>query len=198
MSKYKRRFGALITVCVAVASIGALAASSASAAWVEAEFKGGPGVKISASGVTAKRNGAEAKACVLQNEKPAPGTASGSLLEYGNTSTYWSLLTRFSCGGSAVLEHYTQVVEAQYETVSKQYRLEFYPEQFLPIGTPWSTSYWPGYYSVPFTNGSGSTPSKFTFADTVIGQEGASGKKISLSGTFTITSSTGGLVTLVP
>jgi hypothetical protein len=49
-----------------------------------------------------------------------------------------------------------------------------------------------------FTNGSGLTPSKVTFSETIVGEVVESEAPLTISGTLTVTSSTGGLLTLVP
>ena len=52
--------------------------------------------------------------------------------------------------------------------------------------------------SATFTNGSGLTPSKVTFSEAIVGELQPSNTYLTISGTLTVTSSTGGLLTLVP
>jgi hypothetical protein len=187
---------------VAVASLAIVAsmaifASSASAYWSTAKFAGGPSVKVTTTGVTAKRNGGEAKACTMFLGS-ASGSISSGLLTFGQIGTWWGgNLTRLECGGTSKLDVYTSFIEPQYETVSGKYRLAFLTEEAETIEAPWANRYWPwSEPAVPFTNGSGATSSTFTFTDTALGPEAATGKIVSLTGTFKITNSTGGLVTL--
>jgi hypothetical protein len=51
-------------------------------------------------------------------------------------------------------------------------------------------------HTMVFTNGSGLTPSKVTFSKTPLGEMELSGEPITISGTLTVTTSTGGLLTL--
>ncbi len=197
MAKHRGRFGALLATVAALAALAAVTASPASAGWVGAKFSGESALKLTTTGMTAKRNGAEAKSCSIAGGSATGQTVGGGgAAEFGSSNWWGGRVIFFQCGGSAILEHYGTAVLPEYETVSGKYRLFFLADEFEPVWNPWGTHYWPGYYSVPFNNGSGETPSTFSFADTVVGVEASTGKKISLSGTYTITGAKGGLVTL--
>lgn len=176
--------------------LAAASASSASASWVAAKVNGGPNIKATTSGATAKRNGAEAKSCSLYTGS-AHGRGEGQLLELKNAVNANNVeVTRFECGGTSTLDTGMFIGSAEYETVSGAYRVKFYNAGFGFLFTdPWGAVYAPSDFTASFTNGAGATPSTFTLSETTLGAE-ASGKKVSLSGTFTITSNTGGLITL--
>jgi hypothetical protein len=194
MKQLARVASLAVAACLLLA---AASASSASASWVPAKVSGGPTVKVTTSGATAKRAGGEAKSCSILS-----GAANGSVISENHVISFWNVslwygkFTRFECGGTSILDLSSENAVAEYETVSGNYRLSFWPETFETIINPWGTHYTGSSFTVPFTNGSGGTPSTFTMTESVIGHEGGTGKAITLSGTFKITNGTGGLLTL--
>ena len=191
----------MVAAAAAIAALGATAASPASAGWVKAKFSGGPSVKATTTGVTLKRDGIEPKTCTLFSGATIGSISGSEVLGLANATVpgWGEPITRFECGGSNKLDLYTSIVQAEYETVSGQYRLYFWPWPFEEsLQAPWSNKYRGAFWYATFTNGSGATPSSFTASEAVIGKEPTSGKKITMSGTFNLTDNKGGLVTVTP
>jgi len=194
MNSMKGKLRSTLLVLGAAALLAAVGAAPASASIVNAKFSAGT-IKLTTSGVTAKKNGTEAKSCTLSNGATT-GTTSGSLTEFSNGGSLGPA-TVFLCPSPARLEWDTVYsVEAKYDTVTEKYFLEFWPN-FTPVfQDPWGTGYHSSeIYKVPFTNGSGLTPSQLTASEAKLGRS-LDNKTITMTGTFNVTTKEGGLLTL--
>jgi len=182
----------VLTVC-AVGAFAALAASPAMASEVFAK-PSTSSIILTAKNITVKKNGAEAKTCEAP-EKTIVGHASEGFAEI--KSNFGDLQSYLTCasGKKFSLDFYLSTL--YYDTTTGQYKLRSesaltgtYQSPFGPFegqaGKP--TGVW--------TNGSGTTNSTLTFPETVVGYLLSGGAKISFSGTFTVSTITGGLITL--
>jgi hypothetical protein len=179
----------LLVAAVAALALGAVSASSASASIVNAKFSSSSW-KLTASSVTVTRNGTESKSCKLVN--PIEGFAEGSGFLAMNE---WTGESIFTCtDGSTLVMRYSG--EAKYDTVAGRYYLHIssYNEA---LASPWgphayfqSTSDW------TWVNGSGATFSTMSPNALQIGLSTPGSQKITVTGTITAKTSTGGLVTL--
>jgi hypothetical protein len=100
-----------------------------------------------------------------------------------------------SCAGSTTLE---LLHEGSGSFSGTKYELAMYPVTGFWLESPFGE-----YFANPleistavFTNGSGMTSSQVTFSKAVIGEMEPTGAPITISGTLTVTTSTGGLLTL--
>jgi hypothetical protein len=176
------------TALVAMA-LGAVGVSSASATIFNAKFST-PTFKLATTSVTVKRAGAEAKTCTL----PLALEVSTSASEYF-ASNEWTGASRFSCGvGSLVMWLYGG---AKYDDVAGRYYLSV-SDYIESLESPWGGKYWQKTSNTDtwtWVNGSEVTPSTLTLNEQWIGST-TTGQKITMSGTFTAKTSSGGLVTL--
>lgn len=180
----------LKTMVAAIAVASLFAAVSASPAFAEirtAKFSAST-IKLTTSGITVKRSNGESKACTLKGGATS-GTTTGAEYIVSNENF---LRTRFECAGGTKLEMLFSG-EASFDTVSSKYRLVVAAnEAFNP--SPWG-QYFEEETVGTWVNGSGSTNSTVTFEEARIGQL-SSFETLKISGTFTATTSTGGLLTL--
>jgi len=161
-------------------------ASPASAAEQTAKFSSST-IKLTTAGVTVKRNGLDPRTCTPETGSFSGGT-SGNLAAIGNFGYVW-----FKCSGSTSLQM-NMMSWAWWNTLTSQYSLEVGSNN--SGGTtvsPWG-SYNQSATKAIWTNGSGSTNSTLKFENAVIGS--SSGGPITMTGTFTATTSSGGLLTL--
>jgi len=181
-----KRTKILLAVAVATMALSAVGASSASATIYNANFST-TSFKLSTTGVTIKRNGAEAKTCTASINMSNLG--SGNFIGSNESSGR----TLFLCDGGASGLYMRMVGRAKYDSVAEKYYLEIYSYN-ESMQSPWS---WYFQYSQKWTwvNGSGTTPSTVTLNEQLIGYT-TTGQPITMSGTFTAKTSTGGLVTL--
>lgn len=179
-------------LAVAVCALLAVGASSAMAEQVATKFSANT-IKLTGTGLTVKKNGAEPKTCDIKT--PATGTANEASGTASAKNNFW-LQTELSCTtGKFSITTYSMI--GRYETTTGAYTL------LLGGGetsfSPWG-DYYPGYYGQivgTWTNGSGLTPSTISFNEfTVGGLTSNPATKISLTGTIKATTSTGGLLTL--
>ena len=189
MTRLGRITKVVLTAAVAAMVLSALVASSAAAAIVPAKFSS-TGMRLPTSGITVKRNGLDPKVCTYVRATEGE--------TYGNN--YWvtnefGLVSRFKCPLGAELQLAIKG-EATYDTVAKRYDLTIHYSSGQSQWSPWG-QYWQNGEVAKGTwvNGSGSTPSKVTFTDQTVGHD-ASGKSISITGTFNPTTMSGGLLTL--
>lgn len=186
----------LRTVGVTLAAVGAivaLGASSASAAEVEAKYSAGT-IKLSGN-VTLKKNGAEATGCELKEAKGS--TSGGAAFIYNN----FLFETEFTCPGKPKFTMKLAPTAAYYNSVTGAYsfKIETPAGESNEGKSPWGNYYY-SFYGSPvgaWTNGSGATQSTITFNEANFGALTSFGlAKITVSGTLTATTSTGGLLTL--
>jgi len=192
--RLRKSVGILAAACLALAALGA---SSAMAEEIPAKASATT-IGLSATNITVKKNGGEAKNCEL-----APGGAGGGI-ESGALAWIKGLIpfnfrTQLKCAGGTTFEMDFYPSYLFYDTTSAQYKLRAGGHVTGPYASPWG-SYEPllTSYTGTWTNGSGSTNSTISFGETQTGILEPGGAKISFSGTFTATTAgaKGSLITL--
>lgn len=178
----------MVTAAVAAMALSAIVASTASATIVAAKFSPSGQVKLTTTSITVKRNGTEAKVCT-----PSPNNISGA----AENSSYFIANngfgeTKFSCPSGAYFSEYFSG-QAKYDTVTEKYYWEM-AKPYTSLTSPWG-SYFQVVFKVDWVNGSGLTPSTLVFKNQTVGVTSA-GASISVEGTYNVTTTTGGLVTL--
>jgi hypothetical protein len=176
---------------IALMAMGALLASSASASIVSAKFSS-PSFRFVGSGpITLKRNGIEPKTCELKSVLEGGNLSSQSDFSNGN-GTFGE--ARFECAGTLEMFWYGA---AYYDTVTGAYSLRVSDFPSYDLNSPYGRYYQQseGKNQGGWTNGSGTTASRVTFKEAMIGRDLA-GKAITLTGTLKVTTPSGGLVTL--
>lgn len=198
MNTIKMRLRSLMLAISAAALLVVVAAAPASASIVNAKFSSGT-IKLTTAGVTVKKGGIDPKACSLINGATSGTTSEGSAkFSNGTSPLVGAQATVFSCPSSTFLDWDTAIgsIKARYDTVTEKYYLEFWPE-FTPVWrNPWGTHQDYSIYKGTFTNGSGLTPSKLVLSEAIIGIMWGESSKLTLSGTFDVTTKEGGLLTL--
>jgi hypothetical protein len=190
-----RKLVALGATVGLLAALAAVLASPAMASIVNGKFSAST-VKLTTTGVTLKLNGGDPRTCTLVTGATSGSTSVGSsdvLLK--NTFTGG---TEFNCSGSSIFQMVLSA-HARYDTVSGRYFLLL---DNWPTGTktsPWGqyTQEAPG-ETMPdptWVNGSGATKSTLKFENEPLGFT-ESGGSITMTGTFSATTSTGALLTL--
>lgn len=181
-----KKMRVLLAATVAAMALGAVGASSASAAIVSAKFSTSSEFNIKATSVTIKKAGGSEKSCSLAAKASefGPGAFIGT-----SGSTHVS----FTCTGSPSLKVYFNG-QMKYDTVTGRYWLQLVNGPYS-LESPW------GWYSQisnqwTWVNGSGSTPSTITLNEQHVGNLASTGEKITISGTLTATTLAGGLITL--
>jgi hypothetical protein len=178
-----------ILAIVAVFAMSALVASSAAAEIVPAKFSSTK-FKLTTTGLTVKRNGAEAKTCTFKSTTEGEGFE--TFYVYNNIE----LDTRFLCPSPTQLQMIWSGA-VRYDTVASKYTFNIapYTTQNM-VYSPWGT-YWQNYeVSGTWVNGSGSTASTVTFASQPFGTTTPGGQTLTLEGQLKVTTPSGGLVTL--
>lgn len=188
-----RKFaGLLAAACLALAAFGA---SSAMAEEKPAKFSASS-IKLSTSGVTVEKSGGDPKVCTMKTYGPASGKTVGSAIFAYN---WWNgFTTRLDCPSSTELTLSFYGAQALYDTGSGKYKVRFNAGTNVPFYTPWGEYIPDSYADGVWNNGSGATPSTLSLDHEPIGELVGGGAKITLTGTFTATTSTGGLLTLSP
>ncbi len=198
--KLRRKLRVLAITVGAIGVVAALGASPAMAESVATKFNAGT-AKLSGTGLTVKKNGGEAKTCEL---KATTGTASetnGTMTVYSQP-VWYTLPTKLECTGGTTL-HISMIATGKYDTVTGAYSLRSIyggttgGGYLSPYGA-YLGGYGQGKETIAgWTNGSGSTSSTINFNETYLGTlESDLSSKITLTGTITATTSTGGLLTL--
>ena len=181
-----RRIKVLLVAAFAVMALGAVSASSAPASIVAAKFSSSSW-KLTSPSVTVKR-GTEAKSCKLS--KAIEGFGESSFI----ASNDWTGASVFTCSDlSELVMRY--VGEAKYDNVAARYYLHIssYNES---LRSPWGpNTYFQSTSDWTWVNGSAVTPSTMTLNELAIGTA-TTGQKITLTGTITAKTASGGLVTL--
>lgn len=178
----------LILTVAALAAVAAITASPAAAEVVAGKFNSTT-VKLATSGVTIKKNGGEEKTCTLSGGSVS-GSISGSSVIVSNGVGE----TVFSCTGGTKLGVMLWF-NGSYDTVSGAYSLRQVSSSHQDT-SPWGTYTTANSLNGSWTNGSGSTNSTVGFKDALVGYTNTGGYPITLSGTFTATTGSGGLLTM--
>lgn len=181
---------AALSLFAAIAAIAAFA-SPASAAEVSAKFSAST-IKLTTTGVTLKKNGGEARTCT-----PSGGSLGGPTFESGMYLGSFGTVY-LNCPNVAEQLQFTVFGSALYDTVTSRYFVKINPagssSQYSPYGSYWEL---PSTRMEPtWINGSGGTNSTLKFENEEIGYLVSGGAKLTLDGTFTATTSSGGLLTL--
>jgi len=177
----------LLAAAIAVLALGAIGASAASATVVRAKFSTSS-FKLTGSNLTITR-GAESKTCT-------PSAISVNALESSFFAGNSSEGTKFTCTDLSYLLMNLSG-EARYDTVTGRY--------YLHVGdvsnSEWSP--WGSYFQQTggtddwtWVNGSGATPSTIPLSEQYVGYTVEPFTKITITGTLTAKTSSGGLVTL--
>ena len=184
-------------LAVTVGAIGAFAAIGASPAMAEQvpAKASATNISLSATNITVKKNGGEAKNCELA-EKTATGKIEGGALALIKSGPNFQ--TNLTCAGGTKFTMSFYLSMLVYDTVTGQYLLRAEYGVGGPFESPWG-QYDPSPSYVPvgvWTNGSGATNSTINFGESTVGIHEPGGAKISFSGAFTAKTGTGGLITL--
>ncbi len=184
-----KRFKVLLVTAVVAMALGAVSVSSASAAVVNGKFSTSL-FKLSTSGVTIKKNGGEAKSCTLSPAIEIYAEASGFV---GSNESLAKV--RFNCTDGTYLRMSFNG-SAKYDTVAERYFLHVNDFTGQSLQSPWGlySQYTGNTDDWTWVNGAGATPSTMTLNEQTVGS--ISGEKITISGTITAKTSSGGLVTL--
>lgn len=196
----KRKLRVLAVAVGAISALAALGASPAMAELVTAKFSAGTAT-LSGTNLTVKKNGGEAKTCQLKATSGTASQTTGELLVYSQP-VWYTLPTKLECTGGTTL-HISMIAWAKYDTATGAYSLR---SEYASTGQGYLSpygNYWGGYGQPNretvsgWTNGSGSTSSTIVFNETYLGAlESNLSAKITLTGTITATTSSGGLLTL--
>jgi len=183
----------LVIAAVAAMALAAVTAVPASASVLSARFSTSSEFYIKASSVTIKKNGESAKSCSLANPIRAGEFGAGAFI--GSNESFGGV--KFTCSGSnpLVMQFNGQM---KYDTESGRYWLAVHDLANQDQTSPW------GFYrqstgetdNWTWVNGSGSTPSTITLNEQYVGYLSSTGEKITVSGTLTATTLSGGLITL--
>jgi hypothetical protein len=170
-----------LTAAVAVCALFALTASSAFAA--PATWSASGSMKWTTSSYSLSYNGSSLT-CTPYAPSWAVGGAGGSTFSYfGKPAS--------ACGGA--FSNFELTVNGNASQAGGVYSLTV-------AGGAVNASPFGGYNQVAavgtFTNGSGATPSKVTFTNVTIGTHGTTGLPLKITGTFNVTTGSGGLLTL--
>lgn len=193
--KLTKKLRVLAVTVGAIAALAAIGASPAMAEIVATKFNANT-AKLSGT-LTVKKNGGEAKTCEL---KSATGIASekspGYIQVYTNA---FDLQTYFTCTGGTKFSLGFYPALGRYDTITGAYSLNL-THLAKEYASPWG-GYQAGYYSpngeiiAGWTNGSGATSSTIDFNELNVGALTSGFAKITVSGSLTATTSTGGLLT---
>jgi hypothetical protein len=186
---------ARVTVLAVAASLLlAVGASSAMAEVVSAKFSSTGSTKVPTANLTVKKNGIEPKTCNLPVAATGGGTSGSELYAWNNEVT---ALMEFSCGGSLSFSLALRPATGAYDTVAAAYKMWIYPNPgcCATLKSPWGAYAGGSPFLTGWTNGSGATQSTLTFNENVVGTIGSA--KITISGSITVTTGTGGLLTLI-
>jgi hypothetical protein len=181
----RRSLGALVAVAAAILALGA---SSAMAAvhWSDTAH----GVKVAGS-LTATKGGVNKTCTPIASSQKSEFLGSIAYIHSG-ISAY----LRFDCGSSTHLDVWftvsptstTSVQVGEYTGVPQDSPWGSYKQAWV-TGQPMTAD---------FANGSGATPSKMTFSKDELGFMVDESGAITLTGSLNVTTSTGGLLTLLP
>lgn len=179
----KRMHRGLVALAVVVGSLMAVGAASASAAvhWSDSTH----GIKVSGS-LTVSALGHTSKTCTAAEKQTSLMGSNYAVIKSSGEEL------RFACagGGSLGMLFYAAPTSTTSVQVGFPYELAL---------SPWGGTYREyafGPAVADFSNGSGATASTLAFSNDEIGREGTTA--LLLTGTLNVTTSTGGLLTLLP
>ncbi|HEX6780615.1 MAG TPA: hypothetical protein VF125_01155 [Solirubrobacterales bacterium] len=194
--KLRRKLRVLAVTVGAIGVLAALGASPAMAELVDTKFNAST-AKLSGSNLTVKKNGGEAKTCELKATTGKAGEATGSLQVYSQIFPFFQVV--LECTGGTILWVPLYASTGRYDTVTGAYSMLLYTGVNREYTSPYG-KYIAGYggkqVTTGWTNGSGETQSTVDFNETWLGALSSGLANITLSGTITATTSTGGLLTL--
>lgn len=191
MARRRKTLRALPVMLAALALTAVVGVAPAAAEEVSATWSGST-IRATTSGVTVKKNGADAKSCTLLG-----GATAGSILSGAAYLANASAETRFECSGGTNLWVATLPIYPKYDTTTGKYLLKL---SVSHTGlSPWGGGIVQtgAVFKGTWVNGSGSTPSTVTYEEATLGYQSSTGEPITLSGTFNVTTNSGGgLLTL--
>lgn len=194
MQRTGKHLAALVASALALVALAAVLASPAMASEVKAKFSAST-IKLTTAGITLKKNGGEATTCTLRGGSAAgPIGEENSLFIAGNDT--WGTLGEFNCTGGKAMSM-TLTGRARYDTVASRYFIRFLQTPSCLCISPWGGYSQKTEASTGFTwtNGSGSTQSTISFNEELLGTLN-SGGTLTISGSFTATTSGNSLLTL--
>lgn len=191
-----------VTVALALAGIGSASASASEwPTWVQGETS----MKWSASSITVKKNGGSPVSCTwpktgVSGSRPWGGawnyTEGGeAIFAEGKVANNFGAWVGLQCEGKTTFE-FCACISALDEQENGSFLMGMLPEPTTyasPYGTYFGDE---GTEEGVFLNGSGGGSSTLTFTDAPVGHLGSPSVPVTLSGTFTVTTSTGGALTL--
>jgi hypothetical protein len=192
---YARKLRSVALMLGLVAALAAVVASPAMATKVNTKFNATT-IKLSGTGLTTKLNGAEPKTCELASIT-GTASASGSFTDY--KEAWPSFQTVLPCAGGTKL-WLTLLGSSYYDTTTGNYTVSLNYGPGALYYSPYG-EYYAGYSGKEITatwvNGTALTPSTIVFNESYLGKlKPALSANVTLNGTMTATTSTGGLLTL--
>jgi len=184
----------VLVAAIAAMALTAMTAASASASIVNAKFSTASEFYIKApTGVTVKKNGGSAKSCTMANIRTASNGGAAEFVGYNGPFQEVNVV----CSGSPslVMRFYGL---AKYDTVTGRYWLQVEDGPSTALSSPWG-EYWQissGLDQWNWVNGSGTTQSTITLNEVRVGYTTSTHEYITISGNLTVTTLTGGLITL--
>lgn len=188
-----KRVKIMVLAAVAAMALTAVGATSASASILSAKFSGSTAGYLRTTGVTIKKNGGSAKSCTastIRIEEVGPGAFIGTNESFGGI--------RFYCSGSWGLQMaFWGYLE--YDSLTGRYWLQVLDKTEQQLESPF------GYYyqntgetdQWTWVNGTSTTsPSTIALNEQYVGKLVSTNEKITISGTFTATTLSGGLLKL--
>jgi len=144
------------------------------------------------SSLTVKKNGAEAKTCkLLEAVSGTAATSSGSIAVYNNTNTF---MTELWCSNEKAFGLDFDPAIGKYNTVTGAYSLNLPWKPNAIHNSPFGVYTQAEHVAAGWTNGTETTPSTINFNETVLGT--VFGGTLTVTGTITATTSTGGLLAM--
>lgn len=187
MVRSNRRLRFLVSSLAALAALVAVGVSPAIAVEEEAKFSG-TSMKMTTAGVTIKKNGADPRSCTLWGGS-TQGPISSNVAWLINASPF--PVTQFTCTGGNLQASF--LLTPKYDSTTGNYILRYTASNSGGGTSPWGGSTATGAdFKGTWVNGSGGTPSTVTYSEAVVARLTSTGEPITLSGTFTVTTNSGG------
>jgi hypothetical protein len=188
LSTKKRLRSSLVTLAAVIGSLLAVGAAPAFASphWSDTTH----GAKAAGSLTVTK--GALNATCTAPTTGQIGSFYGGEDLVIKSTNSLFEVFA-FNCGAGKKLELMFQALTTSTSTIRFG---ESLPE--FAFYDPWGQMVQEAAENVKFVNGSGSTPSKIVFEKTTVGAHLYEGSSVQVSGSLNITTSTGGLLTILP
>ena len=185
-----------LTAALAAFALTGLFAASALASPTPTTWNPAGKAKMTTTSITIKKNGGSATSCTPTGTPEGNATNSAEGVGLGTfwTGTYFGTpVYKFNCTGGTQF-WFCDLASPKAEGSARMLLINKGCLSGL-LPSPWGN--WSMDVSevyVPYNNGTEKTPSTTVFSDTVVGH--VSGNTISITGTFEVTTSTGGLLTL--